>query len=179
MKINWKKFNRTTHYWGSIICALPILIIIGTGTLLLLKKEFNWIQPATVRGMAGAPAVSFDDILKAAISVDQAKIKSWADINRLDVRPGKGVIKVRSENQWEIQLDQNSLKILQVAYRRSDFIESLHDGSYFHDKAKLGVFLPAALILLLLWLTGLYLFLKTVVSKTSAKRRRQEAACVV
>ena len=176
MTINWKKFNRPTHYWGSIICAIPVLIIIGTGTLLLLKEEFSWIQPATARGAQGAPTVSFDDILKIAMSVKQAQINSWADINRLDVRPGKGVIKVRAENQWEIQLDQTSLEILQVAYRRSDFIESIHDGSYFHNKAKLGVFLPAAIILLLLWITGLYLFLKTLASKTAAKRRRQEAA---
>ena len=46
-----------------------------------------------------------------------------------------------------------------MAYRRSDLIESLHDGSFFGgDFAKLGVFLPTALVLCVLWGTGIYLF---------------------
>ena len=45
-----------------------------------------------------------------------------------------------------------------MAYRRSDLIESLHDGSWFHDRAKLWVFLPTAAVVLMLWGTGIYLF---------------------
>ena len=171
-KINWKKFNRKTHYWGSIICAIPVLIIIGTGSLLLLKKQLPWVQPATIRGTSQAPTASFEAILKAAMSIEKAGIASWDDVDRLDVRPAKGVVKVRAHNQWEIQLDHTTLEVLQVAYRRSDFIESLHDGSFFHAKAKLGLFLPAALILLVLWITGLYLFLKTLWAKNSSKKRQ-------
>ncbi len=173
MNINWNKLNRQSHYWGSAICAIPLLIILVTGTLLLLKKEFSWIQPATVRGVEKVPSVSFDEILKVAMRVEEAGIKSWKDIDRLDVRPSKGLVKVRANNQWEVQLDHSTLKILKVAYRRSDFIETIHDGTFFHDKVKLGVFLPAAVILLGLWLTGLYLFLKTLALK-SAKKKRQK-----
>ena len=49
--------------------------------------------------------------------------------------------------------------MLQASYRRSDLIESIHDGSFFADAAKLWVFLPAALILLGLWISGVYLWL--------------------
>jgi len=173
LKINWKKFNRKTHYWGSIICAIPILIVIGTGVLLLLKKDISWVQPPTVRGDSVIPQVSFQQVLTAAKSVQQAGIQDWSDIDRLDVRPNKGVIKVRAKNQWEIQLDQQSLEVLQVAYRRSDFIESIHDGSYFHDAAKLAVFLPCAIILFVLWVTGLYLFITTHFAKQKVKRKRE------
>jgi hypothetical protein len=33
-------FNRKVHYWGAIIIALPVLIIISTGLLLQMKKQF-------------------------------------------------------------------------------------------------------------------------------------------
>jgi nucleotide-binding universal stress UspA family protein len=96
---------------------------------------------------------------QVAASVPEAEVASWEDVDRLDVRPDRGVVKVRSKTRWEVQIDTNTAEILQVAYRRSDLIESLHDGSFFHDKVKLWVFLPAGLILLGLWVTGVYLWL--------------------
>lgn len=157
--MSFARSNRKIHKWASIVVALPLLIVIISGILLLLKKEFSYIQPATQRGIGSIPSVSFTTILAQAKSVPQAKIDSWHDINRLDVRPTKGVIKVRANNQWEIQLDSQSGDVLQVAYRRSNFIESLHDGTFFHDKANLWLMLPTSLILLALSITGLYLFL--------------------
>ncbi|HAI97887.1 MAG: hypothetical protein CL866_00485 [Cycloclasticus sp.] len=172
MKVNWKKFNRKVHYWGSIICAIPIGIIIITGTILILKKQIEWVQPPTIKGKGITPLVSFAEIFDASRKVQQANIQSWEDIDRLDIRPSKGVIKVRGKNQWEIQIDHQSLKILNIAYRRSDFIESIHDGSYFHDNVKLFVFFPSAILLLILWGTGLYLFFKTYFSKRNVKIKR-------
>ena len=59
--------------------------------------------------------------------------------------------------------------MLQTAYRRSDLIESIHDGSFFAgDWTKLGLFLPSGIALLLLWLTGLWMFWLPI----SVKRRR-------
>lgn len=172
MSINWKKFNRQTHYWGAIICALPMLIVIVTGLLLLLKKDIDWVQPPSARGQGHIPEISFEQVLSAASSVDQAQIKSWDDIDRLDVRPSKGIIKIRANNRWEIQIDHQTMEVLQVAYRRSDLIDSIHDGSFFHDKAKLWVFLPSALILFILWVTGLYLFLTTHFAKKNNRKKR-------
>jgi len=153
------KWNRKIHRWGSIIALLPVGVILVTGIMLQLKKQLDWVQPPTVKGNGTELAIELNEVLSLAKAVPEAAISSWADIDRLDVRPGKGMLKVRAKNRWEIQIDTNSGDILQVAYRRSDLIESLHDGSLFHENAKLWVFLPAALILVFLWLTGLYLFL--------------------
>lgn len=150
--------NRKIHKWGSIIVALPLLIVIISGILLLVRKEFAYLQPETKKGLEKVPVISFEQIINQAKSVEQAQVNSWQDIDRLDVRPNKGVIKIRTNSQWEIQLDSTSAEILQVAYRRSDFIESLHDGTFFHDKANLWLMLPSALILLALLITGLFLF---------------------
>ena len=103
--------------------------------------------------------LSFDEILTIVRQVPNVNIRQWDDINRLDIRPKKGVIKVRSNDNWEIQLDSKTGKVLQTLERRSDIIESIHDGSYFHKNIKLWIFLPVALLLIILWVTGLYLFI--------------------
>lgn len=175
MKIKWKKLNRTVHYWGSAIIVIPVLIVIVTGIILQLKKEADWIQPPTIRGQGDVPSVTFDEILSAAKSVPEAQITGWGDINRLDVRPSKGVIKIRSKNEWEIQIDHQSKAVIQVAYRRSDWIESIHDGSFFHKHAKLWLFLPAAIILLILWGTGLYMFIITLLAKNKKKKKNKKS----
>jgi len=157
--VRWVQFNRVIHRWSSILVAVPVLVVILSGLLLLLKKEVNWIQPPSQRGSSKEFVLGFDQVLDIAKTVPEAGIEGWEDINRLDVRPSKGMLKVRAENRWEIQIDTQSGEILQVAYRRSDLIESLHDGSFFHDKVRLWIFLPSAVVLLGLWLTGLYLFI--------------------
>ena len=152
--------------------AVPVLVVILSGLLLLLKKEVDWIQPPSQRGSSKELVLGFDQVLDIAKTVPEAGINGWEDIDRLDVRPSKGMLKVRAKNRWEIQIDAQSGEILQVAYRRSDFIESLHDGSFFHDKVRLWVFLPSAVVLLGLWLTGLYLFIMYLYLGRRGRRSR-------
>lgn len=156
--MKFSTFNRTTHKWASIIIALPLLLVIVTGILLLIRKEFAVLQPPTQKGIASVPSISFEQILAQTQTVKKAEVASWEDIDRLDVRPDKGVIKVRTNSSWEVQLDSKTGEVLQVAYRNSEFIESLHDGTFFEKNANLWLMLPVAITLLLLWLTGLYLF---------------------
>lgn len=80
--------------------------------------------------------------------------------------PGKGLLKVVSTNRCEIQLCASTGNLLQIAQRRSDLIESLHDGSWFHPAAKLWVFLPVGVVLLGLLLTGLYLFFVPILANS-------------
>lgn len=156
--MSFNKINRSTHKWASIIIAVPFLVIIVTGILLLLKKEVAYLQPPSAKGTIAAPSLAFDKVLKIAKTVEQAQITSWEDINRLDVRPSKGIIKIRAQSSWEIQLDATTGEVLQVAFRRSDIIEQLHDASYWQDKANLWFTLPLAISLLLVSITGIILF---------------------
>ena len=171
--MTFTRFNRLFHRWASIAVAVPLLLVILTGMLLLLKKESSWIQPASQRGSSRELALEFDQILEIAKTVPEARIGSWDDIDRLDVRPAKGMVKVRAENRWEIQIDTCTGDILQVAYRRSDLLESLHDGSFFHDKVRLWIFLPAAVLLLGLWLSGIYLFALHIHLRRKSRRSRK------
>jgi uncharacterized iron-regulated membrane protein len=165
-----QKVFRRLHYWGAAIAGIPVLIIIGAGILLQLKKQLDWVQPVEMRGSSGAPGVDFNQLLALAQSVPEANVSTWDDIPRIEGRPQKGLIKLVSTNNHEIQIDLVTGKILHSAHRRSDIIEAIHDGSFFHENAKLWLFLPAGLILFGLWCTGLYLFLLPFLS-----RRRQRA----
>lgn len=161
--------SRKLHRWGAIVAVAPIAVILVTGLLLLLKKEVSWIQPPTMRGSGDTPTVAFAEILEAAKTAPGAGIAGWEDVDRLDVRPEDGVVKVRGKNRMEVQLDATSGEILHVGRRRSDLIESIHDGSWFYAGAKLWIFLPCAVILFGLWCSGVYLWLLPL----WVRRRRQ------
>lgn len=167
------QFARKTHRWGAILIALPFLIVLISGLFLQVKKQFNWIQPPTQTSDTEVPGLSFDNILEIAQSVPELKARNWDDIDRLDVRPGKGIIKIRGNNNWEVQIDAATGKILQSAYRRSDIIESIHDGSWFHDGAKLWIFLPSAVVVTILWITGIVLFFKPYLSRRRNRKLRK------
>ena len=170
------RWNRKLHRWGAILIALPLLVVVGSGILLQLKKQSDWIQPSTRRGSGAVPTLSFDRILAAAAAVPEAGVTTWDDVDRLDVRPSKGVVKVRAKSGWEVQVDTTTGEVLQVAVRRSDLIESIHDGSFFHEKAKLWIFLPAALILAGLWGTGIYLFVLPHLKRRTGRARKARLA---
>lgn len=169
----WKAsvLSRKLHRWGAIAIAVPAAIVIGTGLLLQVKKQVPWVQPPEQRGSAAVPTVSMQQLLDAARTVPQAGVQTWGDVDRVDVRPGKGIAKVTANSRWEVQVDLATGAVLQSAYRRSDLIETLHDGSWFHDAAKLWLFLPSGIVLFVLWLTGIYLWWLPV----GVRRRRKRA----
>lgn len=168
MKFN--VLNRKVHYWAAFAVAVPLLVMISSGIVLQLKKQSAWVQPPELSGTAGDPAVNFEQVLETCRQIGEMEVRSWADINRIDMRPSKGMLKVWAKNNWEAQIDTRTGAVLQVAYRRSDIIEAIHDGSWFHDWVKLGLFLPSGLTLLILWITGMYLFLLPYIVKRRRKR---------
>ncbi len=168
------RWTRKLHRWGAIITLIPLALVIGTGLLLQLKKQITWVQPATAKGTEAVPQLSFEEILSVAKQSENAEIQSWEDVDRLDVRPGKGIVKVRSNNRWELQIDTATGELLASSYRRSDLIESLHDGSFFSDFAKVWLFFPNGLILLGLWATGFYLWLLPFLAKRKSRLRKKK-----
>ncbi len=158
MALNWRVVLRKAHRYVAILTAIPFFIVIVTGLLLQLKKDVPWVQPPTQRGQSKVPSLSFPAILEVARLVPEAGINEWSDVDRIDMQPNRGLAKITSSNRWELQIDLKTGDVLSSSYRRSDLIESLHDGSWFHDSAKLWIFLPSGAIVLGLWMTGLYLF---------------------
>jgi uncharacterized iron-regulated membrane protein len=172
--VNIKILTRKVHYWGSGLIVLPLLIIICTGLLLQVKKNLAWVQPKEREGSTAAPTLTLALIPEICRGVEGAAIDGWDDIARVEVRPSKGLVKVVSNAGMEVQLCAASGDVLQVAPRRSDLIESIHDGSWFHPAVKLWLFLPTGVVLLGLLLTGIYLF----VLPFWARRKRAAASAL-
>jgi uncharacterized iron-regulated membrane protein len=162
---------RKLHRWGALITVAPMLLVIVTGLLLQTKKQFAWVQPPTQRGSTDSPSISWAAVLKISVGIEEAQVNNWNDIARLDVQPQKGLIKIQCQNHWEIQIDAGSGEVLQSSYRRSDLIESLHDGSFFTEAAKLWIFLPNGLVLLGLWISGVYLWWLPIGAKRKKLRK--------
>ena len=59
---------------------------------------------------------------------------------------------VRAENKQEMQVDSHTGEVLQVATRRTDWLEDIHEGKWMGLNLKL--FLPVHILSLILWLTG-------------------------
>lgn len=179
--MNWKKFWRQVHYWLSLAVFLPAGAMFIAGGFLMLKKEIEWIQPGSTRGVVEAqlPEASFDAMLAAAAEHPEAGISEWSDIDRIDLRVGRGIAKLRANSGWEVQVDTKTAEVLKVAYRRSDLIESIHDGSFFSDAVKLYVFLPTGILLIVMWGTGIYLFLLPRISKRMRKKKKPRTAPIV
>ncbi|MDA7951372.1 MAG: PepSY domain-containing protein [Pirellulaceae bacterium] len=177
MSNHWfNRWSRKLHRWGAIITLAPMLLVILTGILLQVKKEVPWVQPPTKKGsIKNELALTFDELVEIAKKEEELQIESLADIDRFDVRPKKGLAKIKANNNWELQLDANTGEVLHKQYRNSDWIEALHDGSWFSDFAKLYIFLPNGLILLGLWFTGAYLWILPIWKKR-ANRLKREAA---
>lgn len=169
--LNW--WMRKLHRWGAILFAAPLLIVIVSGLLLQLKKEVVWVQPMTQQGSGNRPMIGWAQVLAASQHVASAEVNTWKDIERVDARVSKGVLKVRCVNGWELQLDAATGDLLSSAYRRSDLIESIHDGSFFTDMAKLWVFLPNGIVLLALWFTGAYLWYLPFLVKRRKKNQQK------
>jgi uncharacterized iron-regulated membrane protein len=180
MKLN--RLFRKLHFWGAMLIFIPVMVVIISGILLQVKKEIEWIQPATIKGSGFYQNTTLERLLHSinqfehgqpGLRADAKAPIVWAQINRIDIRPSKNIAKIRLNDDMEYQVDLATHQVLKKSYRNTDWIEALHDGSWFHSLAKLYVFLPVALVLLVLWFTGGYLLFITLRNKRRAKIKGQ------
>lgn len=109
--------------------------------------------------------------MEAAFAVGDEHLKEPSDVDRVDYRPKRNVFKVVAKNGYtEVQVDGNTGKVLQVAKRTDQFVEDLHDLSFFNDGMKDFVLPVVGVGLAVLSLTGVYIYANPVL-----RRRRFEA----
>ena len=151
--------NRLLHRWIAMIIALPMLLVIITGIFLQVRKPIDWIQPPTLKGSQKyQPVIALEQVLTEVKSVTEMKVNDWSDIKLLDLRPKKGVIKVRNYRDLETQVDATTGEVLQTAQRRNDFVVKMHDFSAWNARLWFG--LPVKLGFLAIFITGIYLNIK-------------------
>jgi uncharacterized iron-regulated membrane protein len=164
------KFWRKYHRWISIFITIPFFLTLVTGILLLFRGKLNWMSPQYPPA-SGELRIGLDEILKAAQSVPELEVKTWKDIGRIDIRPDKGSINIRSKKtEFEIAVDGADGKVLGVGVRNSGFIVDLHEGAYLDDLGRYGITLPMALGVLFLIISGVVIFFQPVLQKRRLKK---------
>lgn len=175
-KLNVRKVMRQVHYWISLVVLLTGGLLATTGVLLLLKKDMDWLQPREAAAShIGMTQVRVDALVDAASAVAPRPL-AWDEIDRIDVRPGKGLAKVITDDAIEYQIDLHTLDVLSTGHRGADVVEKVHDGTFFADAAKYLLMIPSGIALLILWITGVYLFFLTQVQKFRKKTGKQASA---
>jgi len=129
------KIARKLHRTTGALLFIFFFIIAVTGLLLGWKKHSGGIiLPKSYQGKSTDPKdwLPVDVLRQKAITVAQEQISPdlSSELDRIDFRPDKGMVKfVFVEDYWGIQLDCATGELLHIERRRSDFIESVHDGS--------------------------------------------------
>jgi uncharacterized iron-regulated membrane protein len=152
---------RTVHKWVGISIFFFMVISSVTGLLLGWKKDVDLLQPPAQSGSTSQldQWVSFDQVVRSADRALDSVLHEKAEIERLDARPDKGIIKVIYLNGfWEVQIDGKTGKALSVGQRHADWIEHIHDGSFVSDGFKLAYTNYLGWGLLLMSLTGFWLW---------------------
>jgi uncharacterized iron-regulated membrane protein len=163
--------NRKIHYWLSVWLALPMALIAVTGLLLQFKKSLPWVQPPEQKRELALPIADWTVLLAAARKHPDLAVGEWRDVERVELRPSKGLIKLIAKSGFEAQFDAHTGELLQVLPRRSDTIEALHDGSWFGGTVKFGWFATSAIGLLLATLSGIWLFVEPYIARARRRRR--------
>ncbi len=157
------RLYRKLHKILGLVLAVLLIISAATGVFLGLKKEFAFLRPPTQKGQSDQltdwkPIAELAEIATLAFREAHPNHQSTG-IDRMDVRPSKGIIKVLFEKGWwEVQIDGTTAEVLSIKRRNSDWIEQLHDGSIISDGFKLVSMNVLGLGLLTMVLSGWYLW---------------------
>ena len=160
--LSLRRFRRYHRIVGLVV-ALLVFVSALTGILLALKKEVDVLQPPTVKGSSKdlaewLPVQQLHDLAWVGLVAAQPD-QADNGVDRLDLRPSKGMAKVIfEEGNWEVQIDASTGDILSVAKRHSDWIEALHDGSIIADWFKLLSMNVLGWGLLVMLFSGLWLW---------------------
>jgi len=162
----FRKIHKVT---GSLTFVIFFFVSV-TGLLLGWKKHTGGaILPKTHKGVSSElrdwmPLDSLKTLAVAALAKQKPELST--EVDRIDVRPDKGVLKFSFvEHYWEVQLDCTTGKVLHIEKRYSDLLEQIHDGSIIDrimkipdDWFKLTYTNIAGWALLIFTITGFWLW---------------------
>lgn len=133
---------RKIHRYTGLVLLLFFIIMGVTGLLLGWKKQVPLLPP-TGKGASAEAALwlPVDSLTKKAHAYLQQSVKEnlSLELDRIDIRPDKGIAKyVYADHYWEVQVDCSTAGLISIGKRHSDFLEHLHDFSFFDREIKTG-----------------------------------------
>ena len=148
------------HLWLGVLSTGVLILIAVTGILLNHKRALR-LMPDVPNQPTGAfenalPLAQLSEKAAAAVGLPIAA----QGIDRMDVRPGDGLIKIRYNDRavTEATVDINTGEVLHVGERNDVFLEKLHSGEIFGSRWVLLTDIAAVLLLVIL-ITGYWIWL--------------------
>lgn len=164
---SYTRLYRKIHRWVAIPLLLFMLLMGITGLLLGWKKQTQ-LLPKTANGQSSRSVdwIKLDSLENIAKNYAVTVLKADEEIDRIDIRPSKGVAKIVFVHHFtELQIDCQTGKIVSVNTRKSDIIEKIHDGSLLdfwvgtpNDAIKLTYTSLIGVGLILLSISGFWLW---------------------
>ncbi len=136
-------FRKVHRITGALLFVFFFIVAI-TGLLLGWKKHSGGLILADTQSGTSSDLKTWlpmDSLQSLAIDLLHENVSPSLsnEIDRIDVRPGKGVVKFSfKDHYYGLQLDGATGKLLQVEQRRSDFIEHIHDGTIVDNLLNTG-----------------------------------------
>ncbi|WP_268036227.1 PepSY-associated TM helix domain-containing protein [Algoriphagus sp. PAP.12] len=163
-KVKALRIYRTLHKWIGVPLIIFFLVVGVTSILLAWKKKVELLPPTQKTQVENGTWILPSEMVKIG-EEEMKKIGEDPQVDRLDIRPDKGIAKVTFKTHFtEVQVDGFSGEVLSVSTRHSDWIEKVHDGSIIdfywtgEEGAKLTYSTLTALGLLFLAFSGFYLW---------------------
>lgn len=169
-----RRFSRIAffaHLWLGVISTIALIAISVTGILLNHKRGLG-LMPEVSHEPTGefVNAISVERWAAAALAAAPPESRpGWSPgdsvnialIDRMDVRPRDGYVKVRLRDKasMEMTVDINSGKVVHVGRRGDVFLEKLHTGEIFGGQPFVILSDIAAIALVLTLITGYWLWL--------------------
>ena len=159
------------HLWLGVLVTVALIAISITGILLNHKRGLG-LMPEVEHAPTGAfgQSVPLEQMARAALEAAPQEARGdWKPgdpvdvklIDRMDVRPRNGFVKVRLRDKasMEMTVDINSGKVIHVGRRGDVFLEKLHSGEAFGGIRYVILSDIAAVALVLTLITGYWLWL--------------------
>lgn len=170
------------HLWLGVLSTVALIAISITGILLNHKRGLG-LMPEVEHAPTGdfASAIALERMAYAALAAAPAAARGdWKEgdavdvglIDRMDVRPRNGFVKVRLRDKasTEMTVDINSGQVVHVGRRGDVFLEKLHSGEVFGGLPFVILSDIAAVALVLTLVTGYWLWLVPKLARASSAR---------
>jgi hypothetical protein len=147
------------HLWLGVVTTGIVLVLSISGILLNHKRPLG-LMPDVSHEPTGLFETALSMAALADAAAGAAPEAGAAGVDRMDVRPRDGIVKVRLRDDvvTEVTLDLNDGRVLHIGERNDVFLEKLHTGEIFGDNwillSDLG-----AVVLVVLIISGYWLWL--------------------
>ncbi|KAF3984814.1 MAG: hypothetical protein HFP81_00250 [Methylococcales symbiont of Hymedesmia sp. n. MRB-2018] len=166
-------FSHKLHRVSAYVIAIPFLVILITGILLLLRKDLPFMRSG------GEPNIKVEQIQKMEYVfnvIDDRFNVRFDDIKAVHLYINRGIYRVDDKQGKTYNLKADDLTTISTYVKKdtiSNFIFRLHEGTIFGDFTLYFIYLPSSIFMMLLLFSGIY-FLTIRIKKKFATKRQQK-----